>query len=160
MLEKDRDEARAYLRMERAIYDAPLVWVWAGSLSDPPHPLDSPESRTICAESLRFPGRPESADLAYSERVNGTKPLHLRLRFVWFDAFASGSKQHEWRRYGDRYNERTCAIGRPVILGRGYTPERLTGTITSFDVKRAEGGAIGFYGSEALCAVIGIELVT
>ena len=85
-------------------------------------------------------------------------PLHLRLKFVWFDAFASGTKQHEWRRYGERFNERTCPIGRPVILGRGYTPERLTGTITSFEVRPAEAGAIELYGAGTSCAVIGIKL--
>lgn len=45
-----------------------------------------------------------------------------------------------------------------MILGRGYTPERMTGTITSFDVRPAEGGAIELYGAGTPCAVIGIKI--
>ena len=86
------------------------------------------------------------------------RPLVLVLAFRCFDAFADGSKRVEWRRYSERFNERTCAIGRPVVLHRGYTLRRLVGRITSFDVRPATKAVAEIYGRDAWCAVIGINL--
>lgn len=62
------------------------------------------------------------------------KPLFLPLYREHFDAFASGQKRHEYRRYGARWNEQTCWIGCPVILSYGYGRQaRLQAVILSFE---------------------------
>ena len=61
------------------------------------------------------------------------KPLFIPLKTEYYRQFEAGTKTHEYRQYG-KFNERTCAIGRPVILRRGYsTPDILSGTIVSFE---------------------------
>lgn len=63
------------------------------------------------------------------------KALFIPLAGRWFDAFADGSKEEEFRPYGGRWNERTCAIGRAVTLSRGYGKQRrLTGEVVGFRV--------------------------
>jgi hypothetical protein len=62
-----------------------------------------------------------------------TKPLFIPLRAEYFDAFARGEKDTEYRLRGPRWNADTCAIGRRVVLSRGYgTQRRLTGIIVGF----------------------------
>jgi hypothetical protein len=62
------------------------------------------------------------------------RPLFIPLRREWFQLFERGYKTFEYRPYGPRWNERTCAIGRPVILSLGYGKKRrLSGTIVSFE---------------------------
>lgn len=84
-----------------------------------------------------------------------------------FDAFESGEKKTEFRVYGPRWNERTCAVGRLVVLSRGYGKgHRLLGKVTSFQAldappdpdawARAFGGPLG---AHAKVAAIGIEVV-
>jgi hypothetical protein len=59
--------------------------------------------------------------------------LFIPLRGEYFDAFARGEKRTEYRRRGPRWNAETCAIGRRVVLSRGYGKgQRLTGVITGF----------------------------
>jgi hypothetical protein len=59
--------------------------------------------------------------------------LFVPLRREYFEAFESGEKTEEYRPYGPRWNERTCPIGRRVVISLGYgTQRRLQGTITSF----------------------------
>lgn len=59
--------------------------------------------------------------------------LFIPLRREYFEAFESGEKTEEYRPYGPRWNERTCRIGRRVVISLGYgTLRRLTGTITGF----------------------------
>lgn len=48
------------------------------------------------------------------------KPLFIPLNAWAYDQFAAGTKFDELRRYGPRWNENTCQIGRDVILSRGY----------------------------------------
>ena len=61
------------------------------------------------------------------------KPLFIPLKSEYYDAFAAGYKQIEFRKYGPRWNERTCPVGRPVILSRGYGRQhRMTGKIVMF----------------------------
>lgn len=61
------------------------------------------------------------------------KPLFIPLNTEYFTAFACGKKTSEVRMYGPRWNESTCAIGRPVVLSKGYGKhDRLTGAIDSF----------------------------
>lgn len=70
------------------------------------------------------------------------KPLFIPLRAIYFDAFEQGTKSDELRRYGPRWNERTCTIGRPVVLSCGYgTGRRLTGCVVRF--KRQHGTTFG-----------------
>lgn len=72
------------------------------------------------------------ADLA-PRPDDGTQPLFLPLRREYFEAFRAGSKPTEYRLYGPRWNERTCRVGRPVILSLGYGKQhRLIGTVASF----------------------------
>lgn len=48
------------------------------------------------------------------------RPLFIPLCGKWYDAFAAGTKDTEYRAYGPRWNERTCPRGRKVTLSRGY----------------------------------------
>lgn len=98
-------------------------------------------------------------------------PLHgaLFLPLVgWaFDAFESGDKKTEFRIYGPRWNERTCPVGRLVVLSRGYgKSKRLLGKVVSFQAldappdpaawARAFGGPLA---AHSKVAAIGIEVV-
>lgn len=47
-------------------------------------------------------------------------PLFVPLRKEFYEAFLLGTKQMELRRYGPRWNERTCVVGRAVTLSQGY----------------------------------------
>lgn len=67
------------------------------------------------------------------------KPLFIPLKGQWYNDFENGSKDTEYRLYGPRWNERTCRIGRPVILSYGYGKKR-----------RMRGVVAGFYVSEAV----------
>jgi hypothetical protein len=62
------------------------------------------------------------------------RPLFVPLKTEWFRAFASGSKREEFRVFGPRWNERTCAVGRRVTLSHGYSRrERLHGQVARFE---------------------------
>lgn len=66
-----------------------------------------------------------------------SRPLFIPLRGEYFDAFAAGIKREELRRYGPRWNERTCRVGRRVVLSRGYGRHyRLIGEIVRFTTQR------------------------
>ena len=56
------------------------------------------------------------------------------VRKVWFEELRGGAKRVEYRRYGRRFNERVCYIGRPVAFAYRYdrVSPRLTGVVTSF----------------------------
>lgn len=46
------------------------------------------------------------------------KPLFIPLKTEYYNAFCDGTKPEEFRKYGDRWNERTCRSGStelPVI---------------------------------------------
>lgn len=93
----------------------------------------------------------------------GTRPLFVPLRTEFFEAFASGAKTVEFRRYGARWNERTCQPGRAVVLSLGYGKKRrLSGVVTWFKVSQhhaTEAGFVACYGQDAgPAACIGIEL--
>lgn len=61
------------------------------------------------------------------------KPLFIPLISAYYYAFRDGLKSAEYRRYGPRWNESTCAIGRPVTLSRGYgKTDRMGGTVSGF----------------------------
>lgn len=86
------------------------------------------------------------------------QPLFFVLRRQWFDAFRDGSKTAEWRKYGPRWNETNCRIGRRVVLSLGYTPTRLLGVVVAFRARKANAAAAAIYGEGTLCAVIKIRL--
>jgi hypothetical protein len=64
------------------------------------------------------------------------RPLFVPLRTEFYLAFAEGRKTSELRRYGARWNERTCRVGRRVVLSHGYhSPRhpRLHGVVIGFE---------------------------
>ena len=64
-----------------------------------------------------------------------SRPLFVPLRTEYYQAFKAGTKRTEYRLYGPRWNEKQCAIGRPVLLSHGYgTRGRLTGKVAGFEV--------------------------
>jgi len=66
-------------------------------------------------------------------RVAALKPLFIALKSEHFISFESGGKKFEIRKYGKRWNEKTCPVGRKVILSKGYGKKhRMNGNITSF----------------------------
>ena len=71
-------------------------------------------------------------------KTNEMKPLFLPLKTEYYRMFESGGKTEELRKYGPRWNEKTCVIGREIILSLGYGKgNRLQGTIVWF--KRQHG---------------------
>lgn len=65
---------------------------------------------------------------------NPDKPLFVPLMTEHYTAFADGSKTVEFRRYGPRWNEKTCPIGRAVTLSKGYGRQhRLPGEVVHFN---------------------------
>lgn len=73
------------------------------------------------------------------------KPLFIPLNGEFFDAFAAGTKNTEYRLYGPRWNEGTCPIGRRVVLSRGYgKARRLHGKIVDFSADRVVAGYEAF----------------
>jgi hypothetical protein len=63
-------------------------------------------------------------------------PLCFSLKAHLFDAFERGTKTEEYRPYNRRWDERTCRIGRRVVVGCGK--RRRAGTISSFDQSRGQ----------------------
>jgi hypothetical protein len=62
------------------------------------------------------------------------KPLFIPLKRKYYEDFETGKKQLEFRPYGPRWNERTCVVGRPVIVSCGYGKQRrLCGIVTYFE---------------------------
>ena len=63
------------------------------------------------------------------------KPLFIPLKREYFEAFKNGSKVEEFRPEGPRWNSRTCALGRPVVLSLGYgKSNRLNGVVAGYRV--------------------------
>ncbi len=62
------------------------------------------------------------------------KPLFIALKSEYYEQFKCGDKNTEYRLYGPRWNEKTCRVGRDVILSKGYgKKDRITGTISEFN---------------------------
>lgn len=82
------------------------------------------------------------------------KPMFIPLKAEYFDAFADGSKREELRRYGPRWNERTCSVGRQVVLSKGYGKQsRMAGRIWKF--KQQHGSLFGSTYKAAILHVFG-----
>ncbi len=91
------------------------------------------------------------------------KPLFIPLKREYFNAFKDGIKQAEFRPYGPRWNERTCAIGRRVTLSLGYgKAHRISGTVVGFVIDqnpmRLPGWRECYREKHAAAACIGIAL--
>lgn len=95
------------------------------------------------------------------------KPLFIPLKTEYYEAFEGGKKRDELRLYGNRWNEKTCPIGRPVTLSKGYGKRhRMHGTVSRF--KKQHGSTFGStykasikdcYGTlDVEIAVIGIKI--
>lgn len=68
-----------------------------------------------------------------SSKFDAMKSLFIPLKTEHFEAFRAGTKTVEYRPYGARWNERTCAVGRPVVLSKGYgKAHRLAGRVAEF----------------------------
>ncbi len=98
-----------------------------------------------------------------------SKPLFIPLSTEYYRLFESGDKTHELRKYGPRWNEGTCWVGRTVVLSRGYgKADRIAGVVSSFTKVWARD--IGGFNRIAMRAIyghlefeiaeIGIELKT
>lgn len=79
--------------------------------------------------------------------------LFIPLRKQYFEAFADGRKQWEYRRHGTRWNAETCSIGRRVVLSLGYgKARRLTGRVADFMIVQHPDclpGWLACYGADA-----------
>lgn len=89
------------------------------------------------------------------------KAMFLPLKSQYFDAFKAGTKTVEYRRYCKRWDERTCAIGRAVVLSRGYGKHsRLSGIITAFERRFMSSAEwVDCYGESGMAACISISLI-
>jgi len=86
------------------------------------------------------------------------KPLFIPLKREYYEAFANGSKTHEYRLYGKRWNEKTCYYGRDVVLSLGYGKQnRMVGKITAFG--KMLNRVTDIYALDETLACIGIELI-
>jgi hypothetical protein len=84
-----------------------------------------PVGDPMVAEAIRTPG--------YYVEIRKVKPLFIPLKREWFDAFASGSKDTEFRPFIPRWGSSVCFIGRPVILSLGYGKQkRLSGIVAGW----------------------------
>ncbi|NJO61530.1 MAG: hypothetical protein HC836_25765 [Richelia sp. RM2_1_2] len=90
------------------------------------------------------------------------KPLFIPLKKTYYEQFVDGSKSVEYRKYGPGWNERTCIVGRSVVISLGYSKNRRSrGVIRSFDVIDSSNipSAREVYGVAKInLAAIGIEL--
>lgn len=65
--------------------------------------------------------------------ANEQTPLFIPLKTEYYNAFCNGTKKVEYRKYGPGWNERTCQVGRRVVISKGYGRQhRRTGTIFGF----------------------------
>lgn len=89
------------------------------------------------------------------------KPLFIPLKTQYFDAFLDGSKTVEYRRYGARWNERTCEVGRRVVISKGYGKQsRREGVVVGFERRRMDSRDwIDCYGEpgEAACIMVKLD---
>lgn len=84
--------------------------------------------------------------------------LFVPLKTEYFKAFQRGAKTVEYRRYGPRWNERTCAVGRHIRLSHGYSGARLAAVITGFCVIYAAEIQSTIYPPDTPLATISLRL--
>jgi hypothetical protein len=82
------------------------------------------------------------------------KALFIPLKTEYYNQFASGEKTEELRKYGGRWNEKTCRLGRKVTLSKGYGKHaRMEGVIWKFKVQH--GSTFGSQYKQAIKDVFG-----
>lgn len=88
------------------------------------------------------------------------KPLFIPLKTEYFEGFADGSKTNELRRYGARWNEKTCQIGRPAVLSKGYGKgNRLNAVVTDFEKRRGtDFGGLGRIAIKACYGTLDVDI--
>lgn len=88
------------------------------------------------------------------------KALFIPLKNQFYQQFVDGTKRVEFRRYGPRWNEASCYIGRPVTISKGYgKSNRRSGRVTSFERRYMNSlDWISCYGEPGEAACIGIQL--
>lgn len=90
------------------------------------------------------------------------KPLFIPLKTEYYEAFADGSKDTEYRLHGKRWNRKTCWEGRAVTLSKGYGKKhRLHGVINHLwttntislrpEIQKAIGEIYGEGNHEIIC---------
>ena len=92
------------------------------------------------------------------------KPLFIPLKAEFYEDFENGLKDTEFRPYGPRWNERTCFVGREVVLSYGYGKRRrMRGVIAAFELSAEPtktGAWIKCYGDkkgDAACIRVRLE---
>jgi len=88
-------------------------------------------------------------------------PLFIPLKAVYFEQFKAGTKTTEYRRRSKVWCIENCPVGRPVILSRGYSGERLTGKIVGCHYDHVPSrlpGWVECYGQGGTATCIKIEL--
>ena len=95
----------------------------------------------------------------YSFELN-EKPLFIPLKTKYYEAFCDGTKTVEYRKYGSRWNEKHCRVGRAVTISKGYGKKyRRSGVIVGFEKQQMSSDAwIDCYGEPGLSACIEIRL--
>ena len=89
-----------------------------------------------------------------------SKSLFIPLKTEYYEQFIDGTKTTEYRQHGPRWNAKTCAIGRRVVLSKGYgKAHRRTGVVTGFEVQHMDSPSwIACYGKPGEAACITIKL--
>jgi|TARA_R110000824_G_scaffold86938_1_gene214667 hypothetical protein len=115
---------------------------------------DEDRAATAGRQDLSGPGNGEDAARPVVQR------LFIPLRSEYYEAFVAGTKTVEYRKYGPRWNEKTCLVGRGVTISNGYGKQnRRTGVIVSFTKEHVDSEAwIACYGEPGTAACIGIKL--
>lgn len=83
-------------------------------------------------------------------------PLFIPVKTKFYEDFLDGTKDTEYRKAGPRWNKRTCWIGRPAVISKGYGKQnRLYRTVQFYEEKMMDTPAvIECYGKPTLIACI------
>ena len=61
------------------------------------------------------------------------KPIFIPLKTEFYEAFISGTKKYEYRKYGGYWSEKHIWPGKEVVISKGYGKHnRRKGVVTSF----------------------------
>lgn len=86
------------------------------------------------------------------------KALFIPLKTEFYEGFESGKKRSELRLYGARWNEKTCAPGRAVVLSKGYgKANRLRGQIVAFHRRKSDTFGSTYQGHIEACYGPGVH---
>lgn len=115
--------------------------------------VDDVETRRTFRSAFRIAWK-ISAREAYLREKRQIKPLFIPLKSEYYKLFELRLKKAELRKYGSRWNEKTCAIGREVVLSNGYGKKnRMTGRIVDF--KKIPSIELGTFSKRSVLEVYG-----